>query len=175
LEQFLATIDAPRNRVILSARGEVEARAKHRALLPSGEVVEARFGRLGSHLMIAPGRLHERATAFFVDSGLAAVRDDQGQASLLISSPMLEQLGIVRPRDGRVAELPGSVWLGGAEQSRLTAYPVPARTWREFGDWSGVRVEALLSHGFLKNYAWTLDFEHRRFWLSKDGTRSMSQ
>jgi hypothetical protein len=41
----------------------------------------------------------------------------------------------------------------------MTAVAVPDRTWRAFGDWSGIRVDALLSHAFLKRYTWTIDFD----------------
>ena len=47
----------------------------------------------------------------------------------------------------------------------MTAVVVPDRTWRAFGEWSGIRVEALLSHAFLKHYAWTIDFDRRVYLL----------
>ncbi len=157
--QFLTTIDAPGRRLILSKRGDPTARAGHIARL-SGHAEEVPFALLKEHFMIARGRVGEgHDLNFFIDSGLAAFRTDQGQAGLIVSTSTLEAWGIPAPSAGRFAEIPRSIALGRLRQDGMTAVAVPDRTWRDFGDWSGIRVEALLSHAFLKNYAWTIDFD----------------
>ena len=158
-QQFLTTIDAPRKRLILSERGDPAARAAHVARL-SGDAHEAPFALLGEHFMIARGRLGERRDLnLFVDSGLAFFSTDQGQAGLLASTSTLESWGIPAPPAGHFAGIPGPIALGALRQHGLTAVAVPDRVWRDFGDWHGMRVEALLSHAFLKSYAWTIDFD----------------
>ena len=163
LGQFLTTVDAPHARLILSRGVNAGARGLHIARL-SGQVEEAPFALLGEHFMIARGRIGEdRDVNFFIDSGLAAFRSDQGQAGLLASTSTLQAWGIPAPSADRFAEIPCSVGLGPLRQDGLTAMAVPERTWRDFGAWSGIGVEALLSHAFLKKYAWTIDFERRVF------------
>ncbi len=160
-QQFLTTIDAPQHRLILSERGNPAAGAAHIARL-SGPAHEVPFALLGEHHMIARGRLGEgHDLNLFIDSGLAAFRTDQGQAGLLVSARTLEAWGIPAPAAGRFAEIPGPIALGPLRQEGMTAVAVPDRVWRDFGDWSGIRVEALLSYAFLKNYAWTIDFDRR--------------
>ena len=171
--QFLTTIDAPERRLLISQRGDAAARAAHLARL-SGPANEVPFALLGEHLMIARGRIGEdRDLNFFIDSGLAFFRSDQGQAGLLLSASTLQACGIPAPSAGRFAEIPGPVALGPVRQHGMTAVVVPDRTWRAFGEWSGIRVEALLSHAFLKHYAWTIDFD-RRVYLLNDGAATQS-
>jgi hypothetical protein len=47
----------------------------------------------------------------------------------------------------------------------VTAFVVTDRTWRQFGDGSGLDVTALLSHAYFKQYAWTLDFDRQVYML----------
>lgn len=156
LQQFLTTIDAPEKRLILSRRGDPAADAEHLARL-SGPAAETPFALLGELSMIARGRVGDHDLSFFIDSGLAAFRSDQGQAGLLTSISTLKRWGIPAPSNGRFAEIPWPTALGPLRQDGLTAVAVPDRTWRGFGDWSGICVEALLSHAFLKHYRWTID------------------
>lgn len=64
---------------------------------------------------------------------------------------------------GRVAALPGELAIGGAARGSLAAYVVADAVWRDFGDWSGIRVDALVSWGFLRQFSWTIDFDDRRY------------
>ncbi|MCF6272423.1 MAG: hypothetical protein L3J37_04410 [Rhodobacteraceae bacterium] len=60
--------------------------------------------------------------------------------------------------------LPGPLRLGPLEQANATAMVTPNAAWRPIAKMmGGVRVEALLGYGFLKNYAWTLDFDRREY------------
>jgi hypothetical protein len=167
LERFLSTIDAPSRRLLLSQRGDVPARTEHLARL--GETHhEAPFALWSDHLMIARGRVGNVPNAnIFVDSGLVAGNTEQGQAAILAPQRALASWGVTQPEQGRFAELPGPVAIGTASRSDMTAYVVPNRTWRGFGDWGGIRVDALVSWGFLQHFAWTIDFD-RRLYLFKE-------
>jgi hypothetical protein len=101
----------------------------------------------------------DRDLNFFVDSGLAVFTTEQGQAGVIVAASTLRAWGIAAPPAGRFAEIPWPISLGPVRQNAMTAMAVPDRTWRNFGDWNGIRVEALLSHAFLKNYTWTMDFD----------------
>jgi len=157
---FLTTFDPQGQRMILSPRGNSEMRRRHEALIDRASPrVEIDFGRIGSHYLIARGRLGDDDAVFFVDSGLAAFNQDQGQAALLMSKSSARRMGLGMPETGRFAEITVPVGFEGALDAGTTALVVPERTWRGFGDWQGIRVDALISYGYLKNYAWTLDFE----------------
>ena len=123
----------------------------------------------GDHLMIARGRVGDVADAnLFVDSGLVAFTAEQGQAALLASRGALASWGVGLPVDGRFADLPGPLAIGPASRNGLTAYPIPDSTWRAFGDWGGIRVDGLVSWGFLRHFSWTIDFDRRCYLFGED-------
>lgn len=161
--QFLTTVDAPNHRLLLSDRSDPSARALHFAKL-SPVAGETSFGIIGDHYIIARGKLGTSEVPLFVDSGLAAFNLEQGQAALLASQSTLSRWGLWPALEtGRFAEVPTPVGLGPVEATGLTAMPVPDRMWREgFGEWGGVQVEALISHGYLKRWAWTIDFDRQQ-------------
>jgi hypothetical protein len=163
LERFLTTVDAPGRRLLLSRRGDGDARAAHLARLGAPQH-EAPFALWSDHLMIARCRVGGIGDAnLFVDSGLVAFTAEQGQAALLASRGALASWGVGLPADGRFAELPGPLAIGSAVRDGMTAYPIPDRTWRDFGDWGGIRVDALVSWGFLRHFSWTIDFDRRNY------------
>jgi hypothetical protein len=163
LQRFLTTIDGPRGRLILSRRGDAGARAGHLSRIEKAAKVrhETSFGLWDSHLMIAQGRIGAvRPVNFFMDSGLVVANPEQGQAALLASESVLGSWRAQMPEAGHFAVLPGALGIGGASLERMTVFPVTDGKWQEqFGDWGGVKVEALASWGFLKHFAWTIDFD----------------
>ena len=97
LERFLATVDAPGQRLLLSRRGDAEARTAHLARLGAAPH-EAPFALWGDHLMIARGRVGGMTDAnLFVDSGLVAFTAEQGQAALLAPRHALASWGLALP------------------------------------------------------------------------------
>jgi len=153
----------PAQRLLLSRRGDTEARTAHLAHLGAAHY-EAPFALWSDHLMIARGRVGGMTDAnLFVDSGLVAFTAEQGQAALLASRGTLSSGGLALPADGRFGELPGPLAIGPVARDRLTAYPIPDSTWRDFGDWGGIRVDALVSWGFLRHFSWTIDFDRRHY------------
>jgi hypothetical protein len=159
-ERFLTTIDAPGGRLVLSRRGDAAQLARW-----TGRAHDVPFLLLGSHIMVARGRVGERPVNFFVDSGLAVFNHEQGQAGLLLPRRTLEAWNLRAPSGHAFAAIPSPVGVGSAVRERLTAFVVSNRTWRQFGTWNGLDVTALLSHAFLKHFAWTLDFDRQVYWL----------
>lgn len=165
LRRFLATVDGPHRRLLLSPRGVAAARTCHLARLPvAAETVE--FGWWGEHMMIARGSVGDRGVPLLVDSGLVAVHPEQGQAAVLASRRGLASWGVARPPEGRFAELPGRLGLGSATRASMTALPVSERTWRSMGDWGGIDVAGLISWGFLRHFTWTIDVDRHRYLLA---------
>jgi hypothetical protein len=167
LERFLTTIDAPGRRLLFSRRGDAEARAAHLARLNDAQAT-AGFALWGDSRMIARGSVGGVADAnLFVDSGLVAANADQGQAALLAPARALEAWDVARPAEGRFAEIPGTLGIGAASRSGATALVVPDAVWSDFGDWGGIRVDALISWGFLGRFSWTIDFDRHTYLFSE--------
>jgi hypothetical protein len=157
LRQFLATLDYPRGRLVLRPRSE-------RA--PGG--VEVPFALAASHLLLARGSLEEREQlTFIVDSGL----EDEGGAAVALPQATLDLLGIPAPSlteeigesgAGRLSLRFGRFPLRRVGLGRLVhedasgLFGIFPDVWTDLG---GVAVHGIISHGFLRRYAWTLDFE----------------
>lgn len=170
LQRFLATIDGPSRRLVVSRRGDVNARRDHLALL-TGEQHEVAFGLWGDHFMIVRGSVGPiRSANLFVDTGLVVYTDEHGQAAALLPRNTLGAWGVAQPCDGVVSRLPGGLGVGELVLDEATAYAVPDQVWRDFGDWGGVRVDALISWGYLRDFAWTIDFDAHRYLLGRRPT-----
>lgn len=168
LQMFLATIDAPNQRLLLSPRRNAAARAQHMALVGSARI-EVPFLLWSDHFIIAQGGAgHRRDLNYFVDSGLVAVADDGVQAGLLLSQSQASTwAGVTDPSAaGGIVALAPEIWLGGASQGGQRAMVLPDAAWGSFGTFGGIDVHGLISYGFLKRYAWTLDFDRREIVLS---------
>jgi len=158
LQQFLTTIDTPNQRFILSRRGDYAA---HFARL-SGRQAKVPFVLWGSHFMIARGALDGVEMSFFIDNGLIMESAEFGQPSLLV--PKSLGSGWAATDTEHMRRLPGMLRLGTLEQANATAMVTSDAKWRPIaGSMGGVRVGALLSYGFLKHRAWTLDFDRREY------------
>jgi gag-polyprotein putative aspartyl protease len=157
LHQFLATLDYPRNRLVLRPRSS----------LPPGSGVEIPFALAASHLILATGSLNDRERlTFIVDSGL----EDEGGASVALPRATLDVLGIpVPPLTEEIGESgAGSLSLrfGRFPVRRLALGPLVQHDasglygifpdlWTEV---AGISIDGIFSHGLLRQYAWTLDF-----------------
>ncbi|WP_171064746.1 retropepsin-like aspartic protease, partial [Actinomadura soli] len=166
LEQFLSTVDHPRSRLILSPRYRPDAAADHARLLADAPATtEIDFYLWSDHFMFTRGGFGARDDLnFFIDSGLVyVVQDDDAsapqQACLLAGSRHYRTWGVPRALADRPHfDSPEPVSLGPLAQRHRLVATTRSRTtpWRSFG---GVRIDGLLSHAFLKAYAWTLDFD----------------
>jgi hypothetical protein len=175
LQRFLTTIDSPGRRFVFSKRGDAGARTKHLSLIQGVAKTrhETPFILWNSHYMIARGNIDNVAPVnFFVDSGLVAANAEQGQAALLVSEDVLAGWRVSKPEENRFAALPGKLGIGGASREQMMAFALPDAKWREFGDWGGIKVDALASWGFLKHFAWTIDFDRHIYLFDERGGAS---
>lgn len=168
LQHFLATIDAPNQRLLLSPRSNRATYAQHMAIV-AGSRVEVPFLLWSDHFILARGGAGERRDLnFFVDSGLVAVDADGTQAGLLIPQAEATEWGGVTDAAaaGSIVPLAPAIWLGDTSRTNQRAIILPDAAWASFGTFGGINVGGLISYGFLKNYAWTLDFDRRVILLS---------
>ena len=161
--QFLTTLDYPRDRIVLSPRGDEALAAEHRADL-GDPLAEVPFYLWSDHFMFVRGGLGERADLnFFVDSGLVSLDPMGQQAAIMASAARLESFGAVSP-DSTGTHLPllGEVRIGALAQPGHLAFNqmIPIE------DLGGLDLHALTSHAWLQAYAWTLDFEARTYTFS---------
>lgn len=165
LQQFLATLDYPAGRLILSPRRDAALREEHLAMLPRHRV-QIPFHMWGDHYMFARGGLGERRDLnFFIDSGLISLRPDgRGglrQAALWCTRAHLMEWGLDPAALRRWPfECPLPVSLGPLEQTDLLVLPRRSDPVESLG---GVRIDGLLSHGFLRSYSWTIDFDEHQY------------
>ena len=168
LKQFLATLDYPNDRLILrSPTGEA---ALSFYAEPAGKVVdEVPFYLQSTHFLLAKGSLNGvDGLVFHIDSGLA------GTPAFSAPRQTLELVGIPVPevevREGMMGGGGGGfatgtfeiaeLGLGGLTQGDLIGDfgGLPPQSYRMLG----FIQDGLISHNFLRHYAWTLDFERMR-------------
>lgn len=167
LEQFLSTLDRPGERLILSERGNTMMREKHLSRI-KGEAREVPFALWADHYMIAQGQVGTiKPVNFFVDSGAVAVNEEQEQSSLLASKSVLSSWHISQSKSGQIVDISEKIGLGGAVQEKTLAFVVTDSQWKAFGNWGGIKVDALISWGFLKHFAWTIDFDRHVYTFTK--------
>ena len=167
LRQFLPTFDYPDGRLVLRPRTD-QGRAALQAELSAAHAVVVPFALAATHLIVARGSLDDEAPlTFILDSGL---QDEQG-AAFAAPPQTLSAAGIPIPETiedvresgaGHVALQVGRfpirrLGLGSLVQHDLTGfYGVFPDIWREA---AGFTIHGLVSHGFLRRYTWTLDFD----------------
>jgi hypothetical protein len=155
LRQFLPTIDYPGRRLLLRPRDGVPEAG-----------IEVPFALALVHLLIASGQLNDLAATFIVDSGL----EDDGGGAFIGSEETLAAAGIPLPETtSRVSESgAGDVTLelghfpirhlalGDVHKEHtLGLHGVFPAEWNEVAEF---RVHGSVSHHFLRDYAWTIDF-----------------
>ena len=167
LKQFLATLDYPNEELVLRAPSGRAASA-FRAGAAGKVLDEVPFYLQSTHFLLARGSLNGVDDLLFhVDSGLA------GTPAFSAPRQTLEYVGIPIPeietREGNIggggAFATGTfeiaeLGLGGLVQSDLVGDfgALPPQAYRMLG----FIQDGLISHNFLRAYAWTLDFERMR-------------
>jgi len=167
LKQFLATLDYPNDELVLRAPSGRAASA-FRAGAAGKVLDEAPFYLQSTHFLLARGSLNGVGDLLFhVDSGLA------GTPAFSAPRQTLEYVGIPIPEvEARERNIGGGggfatgtfeiaeLGLGELVQSDLVGDfgALPPQGYRMLG----FIQDGLISHNFLKAYAWTLDFERMR-------------
>ena len=166
LKQFLSTLDYPNDRLVLRA----PSTAADFYAGSAGDIVdEVQFYLQSTHFLLAKGSLNGVDNlVFHIDSGLA------GTPAFSAPRQTLEYVGIPIPEVEVVEGTMGGggggfalgtfdvgqLGLGGLTQSDLVGSygALPPQSYRMLG----FIQDGLVSHNFLKAYAWTLDFERMK-------------
>jgi hypothetical protein len=164
LSNFLATIDYPRRRLILSAKGDAKAHEQHRAAIAPFEITMP-FYMWFDHYMFAKGSLDSNTNLnFFIDTGLVDTRRGR-QAAFLTSTEILRSMGYSEAELSRpFIDLHGALALGSLSQDGRLAVHIADYQPTSFG---GVAISGMIAHAFLERYVWTLDFENHVYGFSR--------
>jgi hypothetical protein len=170
LERFFSTVDYPSRRLILAPRGDNRLREEQLGML-RGRRTEIPFYLWGDHFMFARGSVgDERELNFFIDSGLFFPIADEGgeirRGSLLASRGSCLRWGMdpAGVKKGYF-ECRRPISLGALRMESLYVVAGPMNTIA--ANFGGVRIDALLSNGFLGAYAWTVDFDRRVYEMTR--------
>ena len=173
LRQFLSTMDYPGGQLVLRRANE-EGRKDLRQAMQERAVVEVPFVLAATHFMLARGSLDGKdRLIFFVDSGLAS------EAAFAAPIQTLKYAGIPVP-ETKVEEGIGGGGGGGFATglfkiTRLGLGPLVQENLKgEYGAnppesyWRlGFINDGIISHRFLRQYAWTIDFTKMKMLFTK--------
>ena len=159
-ERFLATIDYPRNRLVLRPRSPANSAAfQSRAAALRDATVPCYL--VGDHFVIAPAEVNDTGGLFLFDSGLAG-------GGLMPSTALVQSAGIAIDQarastgyggGGAIAAIPfvaEQMSVGTAKQRNVPGIYTPQGS--PFALFPFV-VWGAISHEFLKHYAFTVDFD----------------
>ncbi len=173
LKQFLSTMDYPGNRLVLRERSDAAVEA-FRSAEADGIVDDVPFYLSSTHFLLVHGSLNEYTDLMFhVDSGLA------GTPAFAATQELLEYASIPIPeievRDDVIGGGGGGFAVGEFEITELGLGSLvghdlvgsyggqpPGSYWM-----AGFIIDGLISHNFLRDYAWTLDFDGMRMIFSQ--------
>jgi hypothetical protein len=164
LSQFLTTVDYPNSRIILRPR---DASASFEQAVGAGATIVP-FWYVPDHFLIARGSVNALADQLFlVDSGLAGGGFMPTQETVGAANIGLDEIhtGTGVGGGGRVALIPFTLdrlCLGTACLPNVRGLYTPE------GSPLGVfpfKVAGIISHQFLRHYAWTIDFDAMRMVL----------
>ena len=163
LSKFLVTWDNGEDRLVLTPRGDDVARQRHVQTFSEGaEAVD--FYLAGDHYMWAHGSVGGSDAFFFVDTGLVTLDSRGRQPAIAVPAETLEQWGLP-VGESRFIDSPGPIRLGPVSKSECSI--LVSRSKRNLVLLHGLQPEAIIAHGFLKDFVWTIDFDHHQYLLKE--------
>ena len=159
LSNFLMTWDNERGRLILTDRSDDAALEQHRADYIRG-IESTNFYLYSDHYIWVNGIVADREVLMFLDTGLVTLDPHGEQPAGGIPATVLDawDLGSTDGFTGAV-----SVSLGPVRRN-VSSFSVFSDR-RNLPRLENTGPDVLLSHGFLKHYVWTLDFDDYRLYL----------
>jgi hypothetical protein len=163
LSRFIVTWDNGEGRLVLTPRGDDAARGKHlQAFSEGAEVVN--FYLAGDHYMWAQGAVGSHKALFFVDTGLLILDGKGRQPAIGVSPQTIERWGL-SAGGSRFIDSPGPIRLGTVSRSGCSMHVFGDQ--RNLPSFGGLQPTAIISHGFLKDFVWTIDFDHHQYFLTE--------
>ena len=159
LSNFLMTWDNEHGRLVLTARDADTARAGH--LMEHTRGIESvRFYLHSDHYIWVNGSVMDRAALMFLDTGLVTLDPSGQQPAGGILASMLDAWDLAYA-DGFTEPVSVSIGPASREVSSFSVFPDR----RNLPRLDNTGPDVLLSHGFLKHFVWTLDFDNYRLYV----------
>ncbi|NMS91085.1 tetratricopeptide repeat protein [Clostridioides difficile] len=178
LKEFIPTIDYPSGQLILRPRDEVGRENLNKMLEKDKILQETPFTLSSTHFMFGKGSVNQKSNLnFFVDSGLAA----GDGAGIILPKEIMDYLGIPIPELKKPAEGKGgmggnnykegtfnlsSYGLGDLQLENGLGYFFTGAV-LDYDENVGFVRDGLISHRYLKNYKWSIDFDSMKMTFSK--------
>ena len=160
------TIDYPNNQFIFITKDQESLIESHKNKY-IGDTMD--FVMWGDHYMMGKGKYNGKNVNMFFDSGLVVVGQIGNkilQSWMCMTIDSMNNLGIIEKDSTSTTKITVTndiIQFAGITRdnvllSRSTTKPF------EFG---GVKCDLLISHGLIKDYAWSIDFKNMTYTFSK--------
>lgn len=162
LKEFITTIDYPNNQFVFTTRDKKDLVDEHRKKYIGNKMS---FIMWGDHYMMGKGKYNGKTVNMFFDSGLVVVGQTNGkiqQSWLCLTKENMELLNIEEMNEtenNKVTPTDDTLEFAGTTNKNVLL-SLGGKGGYTFG---GIKCQLLVSHGVLKNYAWTIDFDNMEF------------
>lgn len=162
LKEFLTTIDYPNNQFVFTAASNRDLIDKH---LKDYEGHKMDFVMWGDHYMMGNGTYNGQKVNMFFDSGLVVVGQVNGKISqswLAMTKENMELLNIAEKdstASRSITSTDDTLEFAGTIHENVVLSLGPEEGFK-FG---GIECQLLISHGIIKNYAWTINFDEMEY------------
>ena len=162
LKEFYTTIDYPNNQFVFTTKDKPELVRAHQKRYAGNEM---NFIMWSDHYMMGKGSYNDKRINMFFDSGLVVVGQANGaiaQSWLCLSKESMDNLGI-EEKDStstRAVTATNDVLNFAGIDNENVILSLSGIDEFSFG---GIMCDLLVSHGVLKHYAWTIDFENMKY------------
>ena len=162
LKEFYTTIDYPNNQFVFTTKDKPELVRAHQKRYAGNEM---NFIMWSDHYMMGKGSYNDKRINMFFDSGLVVVGQANGaiaQSWLCLSKESMENLGIEEKDNTstRAVTATNDVLNFAGIDNENVILSLSGIDEFSFG---GIMCDLLVSHGVLKHYAWTIDFENMKY------------
>ncbi|MDD9880619.1 MAG: retroviral-like aspartic protease family protein [Candidatus Marinimicrobia bacterium] len=162
LKEFYTTIDYPNNQFVFTTKDKPELVRAHQKRYAGNEM---NFIMWSDHYMMGKGSYNDKRINMFFDSGLVVVGQANGaiaQSWLCLSKESMENLGIEEKDNTstRAVTATNDVLNFAGVDNENVILSLSGIDEFSFG---GIMCDLLVSHGVLKHYAWTIDFENMKY------------
>ena len=168
-KQFLVTMDYPADQLVLCPRDG-------QSVVQNGNAINIPFALASTHFMISKCEINGKEMNVFLDSGLAT------DAEILLPNNTLHYTNIPIPDTESTAGIGGAgateLQIGNFNVDTFTLGVLPET--KNISGLSGIFpedyyfdkeigffIDALISHGFLRNYKWTINFNSMKMTFSQ--------